>query len=450
MTHQEATCSKIMATINIVMDVPPSSMRHGQKTCVQQQYSSTSNVRKNNVLRAGKNYHHVRVNREQGPTRTDRNWKRPKEVFFTVRGDKSDPEEKVTMAQVSLTYCGSFRYCVLVSYPLTPHMQLDYSQDPNWNRWIQVGLQNLVSRETGSAIQRQVVASIKTKQPVSTNPYEALPLLALPLSSTGFSFDTTVAEAAPSVLPASSRKVLREITLTSALELHNVQTCNSLVTPTQQDAINKSRKIAVALAKKRKTAVAAAPADNGSGALADELQQNQVGPGEPIATSHPPTTATVNTTTVAVATDPSLPKPTKRRKVTQHPTPSAQPIVNGPPELKCQGCVHCDILELKVMEPSIIRHYLKSHEFLELAKCAGDCAQSIQAIHTASPRANIHYCDIGKKGYDAPDDDPKKASMECGLVLCLACYAVRGEKYAVENSKDGATSNRSTRRRRNR
>jgi hypothetical protein len=132
MTHQEATCSKIMATLGIVMDVPPSSMRHGQKTCVQQQYSATSNVRKNNVLRAGKNYHHVRVNREQGPTCTNRNWKCPKAFFFTVRGDKSDPEDKVTMEQVSSTYCGRFRYCVLVSSTLTPPMQLDYSQDPNW------------------------------------------------------------------------------------------------------------------------------------------------------------------------------------------------------------------------------------------------------------------------------------------------------------------------------
>jgi hypothetical protein len=100
------------------------------------------------------------------------------------------------------------------------------------------------------------------------------------------------------------------------------------------------------------------------------------------------------------------------------------------------------------MEPKIIRHYLKSHEFLDLAKCAGDCGQSIRDIHKTAPRANIHYCDIGKKGYDAPNNDPTKASMECGLVLCLACYKTRGEKYAVENSKDGAPGNRSTRRRR--
>jgi hypothetical protein len=241
-----------------------------------------------------------------------------------------------------------------------------------------VGLQKMVSRETSSAIQRQVVPSIETKRQVSTNPFEALPLLVVPLYSTEFSFDTTVAKAAPSGLPASGQKVLRKIKLTSALALHNVQTCNSLVTPAQQDAINKSRKTAVALAKKRKMAVAAAPADNGSGVLADEPQQNQVGPGgtiltgpslpappkqgentqhhtpsaEPIVngqvgpgeTSLPSTTPQVNTTTMPVAADSSLPKPKKKRKKTQHPVPSAEPIVNGLPELKCQGCVHCDVL----------------------------------------------------------------------------------------------------------
>jgi hypothetical protein len=103
MTHQQTTCDTIMMALGVVMDVPPSSMLHGQKTCVQQQYSSTSNIKKNNVLRAGKNYHHVRVNREQGPARTNRNWKRPKHVFFTVRGDKRDPDVTVTMEQVSST-----------------------------------------------------------------------------------------------------------------------------------------------------------------------------------------------------------------------------------------------------------------------------------------------------------------------------------------------------------
>jgi hypothetical protein len=276
------------------------------------------------------------------------------------------------------------------------------------------------------------------------NPYATLPL-AFPPPSTGSSADATAANAAPAVMPGSRRTALREIKLKSALTDANMQTHPSLMTPVQQDAIHKSRKAAVVRAKKRTAAVSAAPSANGSGALTAELQHKQarIGP-----TSQGQTTAaTGNAAAVGGGTGPSLQQPSKRTKNKDAPTPSAEPIVTGPLVLKCEGCVHCDVLELKVMEPSSIRHYLKEHEFLAMAKCAGDCAQSIRTIYTASPKTNLHYCDIGKKGYDAPDDDARKASMECRLVLCPACRATREGRHATANAKSGATSNRSTRRR---
>jgi hypothetical protein len=88
-SHQDATTKHIMATMGIEMDVLPASMQSGQKTCVQQRYSYCSKTAKNNILRAGQNKHHMRVNLEQGTTRTKQNWKRPKEVFFISRGLKS-------------------------------------------------------------------------------------------------------------------------------------------------------------------------------------------------------------------------------------------------------------------------------------------------------------------------------------------------------------------------
>jgi hypothetical protein len=136
----------------------------------------------------------------------------------------------------------------------------------------------------------------------------------------------------------------------------------------------------------------------------------------------------------------------KPPKSTPPPAPSTVPSPVGPPKRKCEGCVHCDLLDLKVLEPARIRHYLKKHEFLESATCAGACTNSIRAINVASPQANLHYCDVGKRGCDAPDDEPTKASMECGLVLCQACYETRGERYALANSQAGRSS-RSTRRR---
>ena len=118
----------------------------------------------------------------------------------------------------------------------------------------------------------------------------------------------------------------------------------------------------------------------------------------------------------------------------------------GPPKPKCQGCIHHDLLELKVMEPVQIRHYIRPAQFLETATCAGNCKRVMRAIYRASPKANFYYCDETLKGYYALENDPTKAGMECLLVLCSACHAMRGVQYAQANEQAGAVKRRSSRR----
>ena len=112
-THQDACTQYVMATMGIVFDVPPAEMSGGQKTCLQQRYSYCANLYKNNILRAGWNNHHVRVNLEQGKTQTKKHWKRPKEVFFNSRinlvGQSNDTiVEKVGQPRCrnEMTICG--------------------------------------------------------------------------------------------------------------------------------------------------------------------------------------------------------------------------------------------------------------------------------------------------------------------------------------------------------
>jgi hypothetical protein len=107
-THQEATTKHIMETMSIIMDVLPTEMRGGQKTCVQQQYSYCAKTHKNNILRVGWNKNHVRVNLEQGKARTNKNWKRPKEVFFNSCMNPSRPGETV-VDKVSINVGRDFR-----------------------------------------------------------------------------------------------------------------------------------------------------------------------------------------------------------------------------------------------------------------------------------------------------------------------------------------------------
>ena len=226
----------------------------------------------------------------------------------------------------------------------------------------------------------------------------------------------------PPATPAMPfRLPLRERRLESALANPNVQTNHALVTPGKQDEVTKTRtKLMkqVEVATKRKTVVATNAVTNGSGALADELRNEIEDTERPI-----------NATLAPVA------KKKKKTKVTTSAEPTAAPVVTGPPVPKCEGCIHCDLLELKVMEPKVIKHYLKRNQFLEGAKCAGDCGSSIKSIHATSPKANIRYCDINKKGFDAPEDEPSKESMECSLVLCMPCYGVREAKYDTVNKR---------------
>ena len=94
-THQEMTFALVMDRLGVQMDVLPSEMEHGQKTCVQQLYSCTANWRKNNVLRQGKHLHGARVCLTQGATRTSLNWRRPKDVFFIMRPNNGDRKNQL-------------------------------------------------------------------------------------------------------------------------------------------------------------------------------------------------------------------------------------------------------------------------------------------------------------------------------------------------------------------
>ena len=105
-THQEAMTKQIMETMSIEMDVLPSEMRGGQKTCIEQRYSYCAKTRKNNILRVGWNKHHVRVNLEQGKEKHKKNWKRPKEVFFNSCKNPAIAGELV-VKKVSTTFCVS-------------------------------------------------------------------------------------------------------------------------------------------------------------------------------------------------------------------------------------------------------------------------------------------------------------------------------------------------------
>jgi hypothetical protein len=98
---------------------------------------------------------------------------------------------------------------------------------------------------------------------------------------------------------------------------------------------------------------------------------------------------------------------------------------------------------MHLLEPRNVKHCLKKKGFLELATCAGNCKQQIKAVHAATPKASVHCCDIANKGFCAPEDDPKKVEMECGLILCTPCYAICLAKHTMETeSANGRTSRR--------
>jgi hypothetical protein len=156
-----------------------------------------------------------------------------------------------------------------------------------------------------------------------------------------------------------------------------------------------------------------------------------------------PTLPNVCQTTINAST---VPKRQCRAAVSTQMETTPMSVPTGPLKTKCQGCIHGGILELKVLEPVHIKHYLKQAGFLALAACAGECTHAISDIHRTSPKANLYYCDETNKGFHAPDDDPNKASMECGLILCSPCYAICEARYTLEQATKG-TGNRCNSRR---
>ncbi len=236
-------------------------------------------------------------------------------------------------------------------------------------------------------------------------------------------------------------------------------TGETLVTPDRMDQLNKQEQaLGRQAAKRNKTrlrAVATDPATNGGSALSAELQHQHasaidatvdppVGPDV-----NPPVGPDVNPPAVPAANPPTVPAAKRRRKagVSTPMMPTTVLVQPSTSVIQCEGCIHGDLLEMKAMEPPHIKHYLKPEGFLHSATCAGDCASTIAAIHQASPKTNLFYCDETNKGFYAPDDDRTKAAMECGLILCSPCHATRGARYEQANAMGGTGSTRTSRRR---
>jgi hypothetical protein len=251
------------------------------------------------------------------------------------------------------------------------------------------------------------------------------------------------------VVPATVNQASIEHTVEKpvALQLHYVPAGEPLVTPDHLDQVNKQNTTNVRQAlngvKKRKKAVAATPADNGVSALSAELQ-NEISIGMNLVI---PTLPDICQTTVNA---PTVPKRRCLAAVSTQLETTTMAVPTGPLKPKCQGCIHGDLLELKVLEPVHIKHYLKQAGFLALATCAGECTHTISDIHRASPKANLYYCDETNKGFHAPDDDPNKASMECGLILCSPCHVVREARYTLAQATEGTGNRRNSRRATNR
>jgi len=232
----------------------------------------------------------------------------------------------------------------------------------------------------------------------------------------------------PTITTAPS---VRNVARAMALEQHNMPTGETLVTPELMEKVNKATtgviRKAIQCAKKRQQSVAADAADNGMSALSAAL--------------HLDIAAAMKT-----ATGPTVSKRPKKAKVSAPKAPLPEAVQPDPPTSKCQGCIHCDLLELKVMEPKDIRYYLKQDRLLNLATCAGECKARIHAIHLAAPKDKLFYCDETLKGFYAPENDAIKKGLECNLILCAPCRALRFLKYAPAPSTDGAVNRRTSRR----
>jgi hypothetical protein len=244
------------------------------------------------------------------------------------------------------------------------------------------------------------------------------------------------------VATALAKPAQRDTARQSALKTSDNAIGEPLETPNRTEIETKQRASVVRQAiigvKERNKAVAVTPASNGTSALSTELQHTS---------AINPTVKNKNNNTVdTTATGPIMQQ--RKRKVNV-PVPIATiatclPV--GPPKSKCQGCIHGDLLEMTVMESPHIKHYLKPQEFLEEASCAGKCNKTIKHIHQATPKAKLYFCDEMIKGFRAPDTDPCKAALECGLILCVPCHAARGVQYNLERGNSNSTHRRSSRR----
>ena len=222
------------------------------------------------------------------------------------------------------------------------------------------------------------------------------------------------------------------------------------MTPDKIDAACKDMTATVRQAftavRKRRAAVAADPTVNGVSALTAELQNSNSNGVAPM----PPTQEDTDNDKDDIPTSPPAPKRRRIAQVTPPTAPTITPEEEGPPRIKCQGCIHGDLRSMKTMESTNVKHYLKQNECFELATCAGDCAKLIREIYLAAPKATLFYCDELVKGLYAPDDDLKKVDMECGLLLCGPCYAIRDVRYEAENAMEGTVNRRNSRRGTNR
>jgi hypothetical protein len=242
------------------------------------------------------------------------------------------------------------------------------------------------------------------------------------------------------VATALAKPKQRDTARQLALKTSNNAMGEPLETPNETDIATKQRTSVVRQAiigvkEKNKAVLAVTPARNGTSALSTELQH----------TSANPTVTNKNNNTVdTTATGPIM---QKRKREVNVPGPIvtiATSLPAGPPKSKCQGCIHGDLLEMTVMESRHIKHCLKPQEFLEEASCAGKCNKTIKNIHQATPKAKLYFCGEMIKGFRAPDTDPCKADLECGLILCVPCHADRGVQCNPERGNSNSTHRRSS------
>jgi hypothetical protein len=140
----------------------------------------------------------------------------------------------------------------------------------------------------------------------------------------------------------------------------------------------------------------------------------------------------------------NLPTKNKRQPIPDHKdiTPKPDHKVTTPKQVgmtgtvHVSGCRHGDLNAMKSMAKAEALHYIRPNKFLADKGCL-DCKKKVVDMKPAASnqRNVLYYCDQGIKGYDAPDDDDMKAELDCSLVLCAQCEAVR--RIAFDKSSEG-------------